>query len=330
MYTSRGAHGERTAVTGTLLTPGAPWVGPGRRPLITFAVGTQGMADRCAPSRQLADGTEYETPFIGALLTRGYTVVVTDYEGLGTPGTHAYVNTLALGRNVLDAARAATRVTTSPVPRRAPVYTAGYSEGGNASGGALEQAASYAPDVDLRGGYAGAVPAHLPQVAPPLDRSLYAAFLLYSVAALDADYPRLGIGDLLNRQGRRTVSAAEQTCTSDGIQELAFTDSRDLTRSGRPLADLLARPDIARVLETLRIGDEAPTVPVLMAHTRLDDVVPFAQARTASRRWCRGGATVDFRAGIAPTHVGGAVESFPKALAWLEGRVQGRPAPSSC
>lgn len=329
MYTSRGAHGERTAVTGTLLTPAADWVGPGERPLVSYAVGTQGMADRCAPSRQLQAGSEYESAFIGGLLARGYSVVVTDYEGLGTPGTHAYVNTVALGRNVLDAARAATRVATDAVPTSAPVYTAGYSEGGNASAGALEQAADYAPGLNLVGGYAGAVPADLAKVAGPLDGSLYAAFLLYSVAALDADYPRLGIADLLNAEGRRTVRAAEQTCTSDLVQ-FAGTRSETLTRSGRPITELLSRPDIARVLERLRVGDQAPEVPVLVTHTRLDDVVPFGQARTAARQWCAGGATVAFRAGIAPTHVGGAVESYPKALAWLEGRVQGLPAPSTC
>lgn len=330
MYTSRGAHGEPTAVTGTLITPTTAWVGPGERPLISFAVGTQGMADRCAPSRQLQAGSEYESLFLGGLLARGYTVVVTDYEGLGTPGTHAYVNTVALGRNVLDAVRAATRVATDAVPTSAPVFTAGYSEGGNASAGALEQAAGYAPGLNLVGGYAGAVPADLAEVAGPLDRSVYAAFLLYSVAALDADYPGLDIAGLLNEEGRRAVRAAERTCTDDGIIELAFTDSRDLTRSGRPITELLSRPDIARVLERLRVGDRAPQVPVLMTHTRLDDVVPFAQARTAAAQWCAGGATVAFRAGVAPTHVGGAVESYPRALAWLEDRVQGRPAPSTC
>lgn len=329
MYTSRSAQGERTAVTGTLITPAGAWFGPGTRPLVSFAVGTQGMADRCAPSRQLQAGTEYESGTIGGLLTRGYAVVVTDYEGLGTPGVHAYVNTVALGHNVLDAARAATRVTTDRVPRSAPVFTFGYSEGGNASAGALEEAARYAPRLNLRGGYVGAVPADLAKVAEPLDGSPYVAFLLYSVAALDADYPRLGISDLLNREGRRAVRAAKRTCT-DEVLQFGGTRSSDLTRSGRPITQLLARPDIARVLARLRVGDQAPEVPVVMAHTLLDDVVPFGQARTAARQWCAGGARVAFRTGLALTHVAGAVEAYPKAFSWLEGRVQGLPAPNTC
>ncbi len=330
MYTSRDARGRRTAVTGTLLSPTVPWTGPGARPLVSFAVGTQGMADRCAPSRQLAAGSEYEGGFISGYLARGYTVVVTDYEGLGTPGVHAYVNTRALGNNVLDAARAATRVGSDAVPRSAPVYLAGYSEGGNAVGGALQRHATYAPDVNLEGGYAGAVPADLARVAPPLDGSLYAAFLLYSVAALDADYPRLAISDLLNREGRRAVRQAARTCTSDGLAPFAFTRSADLTRSGRSIVSFLSRPDIARVLRSLRIGTVAPDVPVLVTHTRLDDVVDFDQGRDAARRWCDEGATVAFRPGLAPTHVGGAVESYPKAFGWIEARVQGLPAPSTC
>ena len=330
MYTSRDTRGGRTAVTGTLLTPPEEWAGPGRRPLVSFAVGTQGMADRCAPSRQLAAGSEYEGGFISGYLLAGYAVVVTDYQGLGTPGTHAYVDSRALGRNVLDAARAATRVDVDPVPRRAPVYLAGYSEGGNAVGGALEQRPRYAPRVPVAGAYAGAVPADLARVAPPLDGSLYAAFLLYAVAALDDGYPGLGVADLLNRDGRRAVRQAGRTCLTDGLTAFAGTDSRDLTRSGSPVAALLERPRFARVLERLRIGDVAPDVPVVVAHSRFDDVVPFGQARDAVEQWCDLGATVAFRRGVVPTHVGGAVESYPKAFGWVAARVLGVPAPSTC
>ena len=329
MYVSSDVDGDPTAVTGTLLRSKKRWWGPGRRPLVSFAVGTQGMADRCAPSRQLAAGTEYEGLFIKGFLARGYDVVVSDYEGLGTPGTHRYVNTIALGRNVLDAARAAKRVPTDAVPGRARVYLAGYSEGGNAVGGALQEQPTYAPELRLRAGYAGAVPAELARVADQLDGSPYAAFLLYSIAALDAEYPELGIRDLLNARGKSTVDAAEDTCT-DGALAFAGTRSATLTKSGEPITAFLDRPDIAAVLEELRVGRVAPEVPVFMAHTTLDDVVPYAQGRDAARSWCRQGARVRFSSGVAPTHVGGAVESYPKALAWLEARIAGFPVPSSC
>ena len=49
---------------------------------------------------------EYEMSTADALLSRGYAVVMPDYEGLGTPGVHTYVNRLAEAHAVLDAARA--------------------------------------------------------------------------------------------------------------------------------------------------------------------------------------------------------------------------------
>ena len=56
-YASRDRSGAPIAVTGTVLVPPVPWFGPGQRPLIGYAAGTQGMGDQCAPSRQLAAGS---------------------------------------------------------------------------------------------------------------------------------------------------------------------------------------------------------------------------------------------------------------------------------
>lgn len=330
MYVSTDADGEPEAVTGTLITPRAAWRGPGTRPLITYAVGTQGMADSCAPSRQLAAGSEYEGLFIKGLLLRGYQVVVTDYQGLGTPGGHPYVNAPVLGRNVLDAARAARQAPSDATPASAPVLVAGYSEGGNAAAGALEQLDSYAPELPVAAGYAGAVPADLTAVAGNLDGGLYAAFLLYAVRGLDVAYPGLALPDLLNDRGRRALADVEAGCLFDSLPRFAFTRSSALTASGRPVTDFLSRPDIAAALGQVRLGSTAPSVPVLVAHSRLDDVVPYGQGRAMAREWCSGGASVRFRTGLAPTHVGGAVESYAAAYAFFEARVQGVRAPSNC
>lgn len=327
MYTSAGADGP-TVVTGTILKPRGAWVGAGERPVVAYAVGTQGMADRCAPSRQLAAGTEYEGAFIKGLLARGYTVAVTDYEGLGTPGVHPYVDPRALGRNVLDSVRAAQRL--GVVTRTAPVLVSGYSEGGNAAAGALELAPTYAPELRLKGGYAGAVPADLARVAPKLDGSPYAAFLGYAVAALDDAEPQLRIRDLLNARGVQFLDRVQDTCTFDGVAAFAFQRTADLTKDGRPIADFLSRPDIAAALAERRLGDVRPTVPSLVAHSALDDVVDYAQDRDMARAWCSQGAKVRFQTLLTPTHVGGAVAGFPSAFAFLEGRVAGAPFVSTC
>ncbi len=117
MYLSADTHGAPAAVTGTYLEPTLPWSGPGPRPLIAVAPGTQGQGDQCAPSKGFAELIHYSFPLdvwvsyemitAYSLLARGMAVVMTDYYGLGTPAVHDYVNRAAEAHAVLDSIRAA-------------------------------------------------------------------------------------------------------------------------------------------------------------------------------------------------------------------------------
>ena len=151
-------------------------------------MGTQGLADRCAPSRQLSAGSEYEGAFLSGVLSRGYAVAVTDYEGLGTPGVHTYMARRSQAAAVLDIGRAARQLPDLGVPAAGPVAVAGYSQGGGAAAAAAELAPAYAPELTLVGAVAGAVPADLAAVGESLDGGPYASFALYAVAGL-ADEP---------------------------------------------------------------------------------------------------------------------------------------------
>ena len=74
-----------TTVSGALFLPkGNP--PDGGWPLMAWTHGTVGIADRCAPSwngRQSQD-----EDYLNRYLARGYAVVASDYQGLGTKGTH--------------------------------------------------------------------------------------------------------------------------------------------------------------------------------------------------------------------------------------------------
>ncbi|PXY22887.1 lipase family protein [Prauserella muralis] len=330
MYRSTDTHGEPVAVTGTVLTPTVPWTGAGERPIIGYAAGTQGVGDRCAPSKAMAMGTEYEGPFLSGLLARGYGVVVTDYEGLGTPGVHTYVNRKAEAHAVLDAIRAAQRLPEAALPDAGPVAIAGYSQGGGASAAAAELQPAYAPELKLKGAYAGAPPADLAAVAGRLDGHSAVGFLLFAVASMNDAYPELDIAAVLNDRGRGLQEQVENECTADALVNHAFTRTRDLTRDGRPITAYLGEEPYASVVEQQRIGTLAPQAPVLVTHSATDDIVPYAQGRAMARAWCADGATVRFRTLATPSHVGGYAASVPIAFAWLEGRIQGLPAPSNC
>jgi Secretory lipase len=74
------------------------------------------------------------------------------------------------------------------------------------------------------------------------------------------------------------------------------------------------------VVAKQRIGSTPPAVPVLVVHSVLDDIVPFAQDQAMARSWCAEWATVQLNALTAPTHVGGGVEAYPLASpGWTSG-----------
>jgi len=330
MYRSTDTHGSPIAVTGTVLTPRSAWHGAGVRPIVSYAVGTQGEGDDCAPSKALAAGFEYEGPFIAGLLARGYGVVVTDYEGLGTPGDHTYVNRASEAHAVLDAIRAAQRLPEAGLPDDGPVAIAGYSQGGGASAAAAELQPGYAPELKLKGAYAGAVPADLGEVAKNLDGHYAVGFLGFALVSMNYAYPELNIPALLNARGKQLFEQVRTECTVEAIAAHAFTQSSTLTTDGRSLTAYLGEePYRTRVAEQ-KIGTLKPTAPVLIVHSALDDIVPYAQDRDLGRTWCGKGVKVRFSTTLVPTHVLAAVRAYPEAFAWLEARFAGLPALSNC
>src|SRR3954453_18317492 len=107
LYRSISSAGKPIAVSGTVSLPkGKP--PKGGWPVISYAHGTTGIADACAPTRDTGKATVtplnlYIDPLLERWLKAGYAVVRTDYEGLGTPGAHPYLVGTSEGRSVLDA-----------------------------------------------------------------------------------------------------------------------------------------------------------------------------------------------------------------------------------
>ncbi|WP_312880259.1 lipase family protein [Actinokineospora xionganensis] len=330
MYRSTDRVGTPIAVTGMVITPRTPWLGAGERPIIGYAPGTQGLGDHCAPTRQAAMGTEYEGLFLAGLVLRGYGIAMTDYQGLGTPGVHTYMNRVVQGTAVLDSIRAAQRLPEAGLPDSGPVAVSGYSQGGGASAAAAELHPAYAPELDVRGAVAGAVPADLVKVGVNIDGGLYVAFLGYALAGLAAGYD-LDLTTMLNERGKQVLGEVEKYCTIEAVARYALTRSADLTVDGRPFTDHLAeRPDLQKVADEQIIGRLKPSVPLLVNHSRLDDVIPFKVGRKLAADWCDLGANVRFSPNLGPTHVGGAVADQPEIYLWLESRFARVPALSNC
>ena len=328
LYRSTDRTGDPHAVSGTVLVPKTPWIGPGRRPVIGYAAGTQGIGDTCAPSRQLSEGFEYESLFMAGMLARGWAVAMTDYEGLGTAGMHTYMDRESQGRAVLDAVRAAQRLPGSGLSSSNPVGLYGYSQGGAAAASAAELASSYAPDLKVRGTVAGAAPADLTQLPGAIDDSLFSEFSWYAIIGLTASYG-IDMGPYLNDAGREMYAEMADNCVFD-LFGSAFTSSADYTADGASLADLIEREPFRTMIDDQRIGRRTPSAPVLITHSRLDDVVPFAVGEQLVRDWCARGAKVRFSPNVTPLHVGGMLNNATEVYAFLEARFLSLPAASSC
>ncbi|NLU83193.1 lipase family protein [Rhodococcus sp. HNM0569] len=351
MYRSTDTHGAPNAVTGTYLEPSQPWHGTGARPLVALAPGTQGQGDQCAPSKQL-NGlinytppldlfTEYELISINAMLLQGIGVVVTDYEGLGTPGDHTYVNRAAEAHAVLDAARAALSLDGTSLSDDSPIGLWGYSQGGGATAAAAELQPAYAPELDVKGTYAGAPPADLEATLAQIDGSFLTGAIGYTVNGLAQAYPeqRSKIDAVFNDRGRAMLAGVAGQCVPETGLRYGFQRTSDYTKDGRPLSEVLdGLPDVKALLDEQRIGRATPTSPVLIQHGTQDDIVPYGQGRQLAADWCAQGATVQFSPNLTPPilpsvgigHVVPMLGGLPEAVSFLNDRFAGVPAPNNC
>ena len=328
MYSSTDGDGNPIAVTGTVFVPTTSYVGKGKRPLISYAPGTQGMGDRCAPSRQMEDFFEYEGIGVGRAVARGYAVGITDYQGLGTPGTHTYVAREEQGRATLDMARAAANLEGDSLDASNPVGLMGYSQGGGAAAAAAELAGSYAPDLNLKGSAIGAPTADLVAVGENIDGTLYNAFALFAVLGL-ATAEHIDPEPFLNEDGRALASEVEDACVFD-LFDYAHQDTSQFTASGQKLSELLEEEPFASAADEQRIGRLKPNAPVVINHSTGDDVIPYRSGKQLGSDWCDQGTRVTFNAGLTPTHVGGFLPHIEKSMYFFEKRFAGYNQLNSC
>jgi Secretory lipase len=348
MYRSTDARGNPIAVTGTFFEPDNPWPGSGPRPLLSYAVGVYGQGNQCAPSRMFNQGIHYsggwdlwfnyEELFVATLVARGFAIVMTDYEGLGTPPMHTYVNRLAEGQAVLDAARAAMRLPGTSLDPHGPVAFWGYSQGGGATASAAELAPSYAPELHVVGTYAGAPPANLKEIMPYLDGSVLVGVIGYLLNGLIGAYPEAAdaIRSKLTPRGQAMLESTSRQCVAQTQLDFAFRHLQPYFNED--LNQLANEEPFSSLLDLQRIGRYKPNAPVLIDSNRYDPVVPWTAANQLGRDWCAQGADVEFRTNEEPpflnktgtNHILTALVDGEPAMQWIAARFNGLPTTPNC
>ncbi len=256
MYRSTDARGNPDVVTGTYFEPYNDWPGQGPRPLIVYGPGTQGQGDQCAPSRQFNQGIHwspylditfnYEELFVATMVARGFAIVMTDYEGLGTLGTvHTYVNRLSQGHAMLDAARAARLLPDTSLTPGGPMAFWGYSQGG----GAAASAAELAPQLRARPQHrrhlrrrAAGRPGRTACPTPTAAR--WSGWSATRSTASSQSYPEAepAIRSKLTPRGEDLLFKVKDQCIAETIAKFMFRHLQPYFNE--PISDLMQRGDL--------------------------------------------------------------------------------------
>ena len=137
-YRMLGVNGSEVQATSLLFTPKTtpPITG---WPIVVWAHGTTGVADKCAPSKTALN--LHVEDMIKKLLAAGYVVVAPDYEGLGEPSSneaHPFLNLQSAAFSITDAVVAARNYLGNQAAKQ--WMAVGHSQGGHAALGAAQYA----------------------------------------------------------------------------------------------------------------------------------------------------------------------------------------------
>ncbi len=329
LYQSTAQRGEPDFVTGTVIVPTSRWSGRGARPVVTIGIGTQGIAPQCAPSKQMITGSEYAAGEIIEALKAGYAVDVTDYQGYTNGAIPTYTAGKSEGQAVLDIVRAGRQVPGAGLTESDPTYAWGYSQGGQAVGWAGELQSSYASNVKLSGVAAGGVPANLSEFGAFSGASVGSGLGIISAIGLQAAYPELKLGTL-TAAGEKAAGEALSECVTELLTTLNGANFQEFTTEHKSLEELeKSEPTFKKVLEESSLDNKAVPAPVYHYHGIEDELVPLNQDVNLHYAWCKLGVTDDFQL-YNGEHLFTSGMAAANAVKWIEERVSGKSAPSTC
>lgn len=258
-------------------------------PLMAWTHGTVGIADICAPSwngRQKQDQDH-----IQFWLTNGYAVVASDYQGLGTPGTHPYLATRPEAYSNLDIIRA---VQAADFPVSDKVVLFGQSQGAGAAIATAAYAPDYAPEIKIVGAVATGVPFFSPkalialQESRPPDRvDPMLAYNMLALSLVQRTDPSFELTDYMTKEALPIARSIENTCHKDvrakvGAQALTYNST--FTKSP---SDHLTKAFSRMGYPTLRLS-----IPTFVGTGGQDNDTPPRMQTAFIKRACQAGSTI--------------------------------------
>ncbi len=324
LYSSRTPQGAKTAVSGSVSVPNGK-VPKGGWPVITWAHGTTGVADACAPSRNSVSSPaqasiSYIYPDLNEWLRAGYAVVQTDYQGLGTPGKHPYLIGEAEGRSVLDIVTAA-RQLDAKISKR--FLISGHSQGGQSALFAAGEASTWTPKLRLRGTVAFAPVSHLLEQVPLLPAlttpSSLTALATMIIDGASTQSSAIDVNKILSDEVLAFYPLLQSECLQQLGQsnELGGIPPSHLQRSGSDLTP--ANPVLAAMNPLVKTA-----APILIAQGTADTTVFPTYTDQLKDQLVNAGDQVTYNKYPGVNHVGVVTTGEPDALAFFQAMLPGR------
>lgn len=329
-YLSEGADRRPTLVSGTVAIPDgeAP---DGGWSVISWAHGTTGVGDACAPSADTPGGPAHSyvgrtTAMLDRWVADGYAVVQTDYEGLGTPGEHPYMNGDSAAAAVVDIVRAARQLDPGIGARWVAM---GHSQGGHAALYVAARGEERAPELELQGAVSFAPGSRTSETAeyyatagPAIGPAL--GFLPVLLLGAQAADPSIDADTMLTDASRPLLEAARTGCMDD-VREAASTVPVDHVFA--PGADL-------EPLREYYAGQEVEplilTVPTLVVQGTDDALVSRPVTDEVTAALCANGADLTYRVYEGADHRAVLEESFDDVRTFVDGVRAGDVQAGTC
>ena len=292
-YKMLGVDGKETTATTLVFVPKRPAPKEGWSTVV-WAHPTTGVADKCAPSQKWITGSEV---LIIALLNAGYVVVAPDYEGLGSAGSHPYLNLKSEAYSITDAV-AATRIYLTKKGQKLSKkwLSIGHSQGGHAVLGAAQYASRI--QLDYKGTIAIAPSSNLEKAVKDKIQSVEGkttALQIPAYAAIDAFISLVVAGtqghditvtysDIFKPHLAEIAPIAERECMEEVVvamttkmTQFAALNGNSLAAYGRLQDNFFQNVKIKQFLEK----DSQPLLvkvetPIIIYQGDIDLVVPVA------------------------------------------------------
>ena len=294
---------------------------------MVWSHGTVGIGDRCTPS--YAGRGERDPKYLNPWLELGYAIAASDYQGLGTPGTHPYMDARTMAFNNLDLVRA---VQSGNFPLNDKVVIAGQSQGATGALATASYANSYAPEVDLGGIIATGIPHFsyniiwdLAANADPDEVSASLPLSLYMLAFAEMLEPDFELEAIVSKKAEPVVSDIDQMCVFDFIKA---SQNAGLSSANT----FLSRPDFAliKVFSRTSLPEMGIRTPVFAGSGTEDKITPISMQRQFVADACAAGANISAKTYDGANHNEALLQSTLDAQRFAEKVLSGGSPEVTC